>query len=71
MCIPVINLITNKKNIIMITKPMVERASQSREASNRTDLVTPATGHKDCVRDDKGFIVSVPGFISKWIIVAY
>ena len=41
------------------------------EASNRTDLVAPATGHKDCVRDDKGFIVSVPGFIGKWIIVAY
>ena len=35
------------------------------EAPNRTDLVAPATGHKDCVRDDKGFIVSVPGFIGK------
>ena len=32
---------------------------------HRTDLVAPATGHKDCVRDDKGFIVSVPGFIGK------
>ena len=31
-------------------------------ASTRKDLVAPATGHKDCIRDDKGFIVSVPGF---------
>ncbi|MGP1420060.1 MAG: hypothetical protein ACTTKI_00510 [Tannerella sp.] len=29
----------------------------------RTDLVAPATGHPECVRDEKGFIVSVPGFI--------
>ena len=27
--------------------------------SDRTDF--PATGHKDCIRDDNGFIVSVPG----------
>lgn len=33
-------------------------------ASTREDLVAPATGHKDCVRDDKGFIVSVPGFVA-------
>lgn len=31
-----------------------------KNASNRTDLVAPATGHPDCVRNDKGFIVSVP-----------
>lgn len=29
----------------------------------RTDCVAPATGHPDCVRSDKGFIVSVPGFV--------
>ena len=29
----------------------------------RTDLVAPATGHPECVRDEKGFIVSVLGFI--------
>lgn len=34
-----------------------------KSASNRTDLVAPATGHPDCVRNDKGFIVSVPGFV--------
>lgn len=33
-------------------------------ASDREDLVAPATGHKDCVRDN-GMIVSVPGFVRK------
>jgi len=32
-------------------------------ASDRTDLVAPATGHPDCVRDDSGRISSVPGFV--------
>ena len=32
-------------------------------ASDRADLVAPATGHKDCIRDDAGHIVSVPGFV--------
>ena len=32
-------------------------------ASNRKDLVAPATGHPECVRNDKGQIVSVPGFV--------
>lgn len=26
-------------------------------------FVSPATGHKDCIRDDKGHIVSVPCFV--------
>lgn len=29
---------------------------------DRQDVVAPATGHPDCVRE-KGFIVSVPGFV--------
>lgn len=33
------------------------------QAEGRTDVVAPATGHKDCVRDEKNFIVSVPGFL--------
>lgn len=33
------------------------------QAEGRTDVVAPATGHKDCVRDDAGRIVSVPGFL--------
>ena len=32
-------------------------------ATNRDDVVAPATGHPDTVRDDKGHIVSVPGFV--------
>ena len=34
-------------------------------ASDRTDLVAPATGHPDTIRNDKGHIISVPGFVSK------
>ena len=34
-------------------------------ASNRDDLVAPATGHPDTIRNDKGHIVSVPGFVTK------
>jgi hypothetical protein len=33
-------------------------------ASDRTDLVAPATGHPDCVREN-GMIKSVPGFVCK------
>ena len=32
-------------------------------ATDRSDVVAPATGHKDVVRNDKGHIVSVPGFV--------
>ena len=31
-------------------------------ATNRKDVVAPATGHPECIRD-KGLIVSVPGFV--------
>ena len=34
-------------------------------ASDRADLVAPATGHPLCVRNDKGQIVSVPGFVKR------
>ena len=34
-------------------------------ASDRNDLVAPATGHPLTVRNDRGHIVSVPGFITK------
>jgi len=30
---------------------------------DRDDVVAPATGHPACVRDEKGFIKSVPGFV--------
>lgn len=35
------------------------------DASDREDLVAPATGHPDVVRNEKGQIQSVPGFIAK------
>ena len=35
------------------------------QASDRDDLVAPATGHPECIRDEKGRIVSVPGFVRK------
>lgn len=31
-------------------------------ASNCTDLVAPATGHPECIREN-GYIKSVPGFV--------
>lgn len=34
-------------------------------ATDRKDVVAPATGHPLCVRNDKGQIVSVPCFIKK------
>lgn len=34
-------------------------------ATDRTDVVAPATSHKDVVRNEAGQIVSVPGFIVK------
>jgi len=33
------------------------------QAAKRPDVVSPATGHPDAVRNDKGHIVSVPGFV--------
>jgi hypothetical protein len=32
-------------------------------AAKRSDVVSPASGHPDVVRNDKGHIVSVPGFV--------
>lgn len=32
-------------------------------ASSRLDLVAPATGHPGTIRNDRGHIVSVPGFV--------
>ena len=34
-------------------------------ATDRKDVVAPATGHPLCVRNDKGQIISVPCFIKK------
>jgi hypothetical protein len=34
-------------------------------ATDRQDVVSPATGHPDCIRNNKGQIISVPCFIRK------
>lgn len=34
-------------------------------ATCRNDVIVPATGHPECIRNEKGQIVSVPGFIVK------
>lgn len=34
-------------------------------ATDRKDVIAPATGHNDVIRNDKGQIMSVPGFIVK------
>lgn len=48
----------SRNGVFIIVSAMVLSASK-----NRYDLVAPATGHKDCVRNEKGHIVSVPGFV--------
>ena len=46
-----------KDGVFLIVSALVMNASK------RDDLVAPATGHPDTVRNDKGHIVSVPGFV--------
>lgn len=40
-------------------------SSMVANATSRKDVIVPATGHPDTIRNDKGQIVSVPGFIVK------
>ena len=49
-----------KEGTVYIVSALVLGRAQ---AEGRRDIVAPATGHKDCIRDEKGFILSVPGFI--------
>ena len=56
---------TIMKNVIetYIVSAMVLAANNSKPRHKRRgDLVAPATGHPDCIREN-GFIVSVPGFV--------
>ena len=48
-----------QEGVLLIVSAMVL------SASNRSDLVAPATGHNLTIRNEKGHIVSVPGFVSK------
>lgn len=47
-------------NTLYIVSALVLSAAKEK---GRTDCVAPATGHPDCVRSEKGFILSVPGFV--------
>ena len=47
-----------EEGVLLIVSGMLASACK-----DRTDLVSPATGHPACVRNDKGQIVSVPGFV--------
>lgn len=47
-------------NTMYIVSALVLTATKQ---AGRTDCVAPATGHPDCIRNEKGFIVSVPGFV--------
>ena len=44
--------------VVYIVSAMVLSACK-----DRVDLVAPATNHKDTVRNEKGHIISVPGFV--------
>ena len=44
--------------VVYIVSAMVLSACK-----DRTDLVAPATNHKDTKRNEKGHIISVPGFV--------
>lgn len=56
----IVNLPAPKDGTLYIVSAIVLSAAK---AAGRTDCVAPATGHPACVRNDKGFIVSVPGFV--------
>ena len=47
-----------KEGTMYIVSAMVLSAN-----STRTDLVAPASGHPDTIRNEKGHIVSVPCFV--------
>lgn len=48
-----------KSGRVYIVSAMVLAAGKN---AGRTDLVAPATGHPNCVREN-GMIISVPGFV--------
>lgn len=57
------NLPEPEDGVYYIVSAMVLVANNSKpRCRRRGDLVAPATGHPDCIREN-GFIVSVPGFV--------
>ena len=49
----------HQKGVRLIVSGMVLAAL----AGSRSDVVAPATGHPECVRNEKGHILSVPCFV--------
>ena len=54
----VIGLPEQEDDVFLIVSGMVLSANET-----RNDLVAPATGHSDTLRNDRGHIISVPGFV--------
>lgn len=46
-----------EENVVYIVSALVL------QATDRADVVAPATGHPETIRNDKGHILSVPGFV--------
>lgn len=56
---PQCSMVKPEEGTIYIVSALVLAAAKEK---GRTDVVAPATGHPDCVRENR-FIVSVPGFV--------
>lgn len=50
-----------EEGVLVIVSGLVLQAAPA----DRDDLVSPATGHRECIRDEKGMIKSVPGFVRR------
>ena len=61
---PITDLPPRVSGRLYIVSAMVQQALIDNNIV-RHDIIAPATGHKDCVRNDKGQIVSVPGFVRR------
>lgn len=55
----VVGLPEYQQGMFLIVSALVQAAS------DREDLIAPATGHPETIRNEKGQIISVPGFIIK------
>lgn len=55
----VVGLPNEKEDTLYIVSSIVASATK------RRDVIVPATGHPECIRNGQGQIVSVPGFIVK------
>jgi hypothetical protein len=53
----IVGLPAPQDGILYIVSGMVAAAAK------RNDVVSPATGHPDAKRDERGQIISVPGFV--------